>query len=101
MEDEISSNFGGYETSYPLYGQIEMLATRAAYCELSTLNTLKEELKGLIKLNEFDELGMLKKIDVHKCGTSILSNTYEYKTRDNDSRYISKLVAKETIKVPN
>lgn len=95
---EASSNFGSYETCYPLWGQIEMIATRPAYCELSTLNTLRSELEGLTKVSEFDDFGMLKKVDVHTCGKSILSNTYDYKKRSGSSKYISKQVSKETIK---
>lgn len=93
-------NLGNYKNVYPLYGQIEMLSTRSAYCEFTTLKTLESELIGTTKVNEFDELGMLKKTDLHKCGNSILSNTYEYKTKD-DTRYISKLVSNETIKLNN
>ena len=91
--------FGSYKTSYPLYGQIEMIATRAAYCEASTLSSLVNELKGLTKVSEFDEFGMLKKVDIHECGNSILSNTYEYKKRSNNSKYISKQIKTEKIKV--
>lgn len=91
--------FGSYKTTYPLYGQIEMIATRAAYCEVSTLSNLVNELKGLTKVSEFDEFGMLKKVDIHECDNSILSNTYEYKTRSNNSKYISKQIKTEKIKV--
>lgn len=91
--------FGSYKTTYPLYGQIEMIATRAAYCEASTLSSLVNELKGLTKVSEFDEFGMLKRVDIHECGNSILSNTYEYKKRSNNSKYISKQIKTEKIKV--
>ena len=94
------SNFGNYSNLYPLYGQIEMLATRAAYCEFLTLKELKDELFGLTKVNEFDEFGMLKKTEVHQAGKTILSNTYAYKTR-SDSKYLSKQISSETIKVGN
>ena len=97
-ETEISSNFGYHRTNYPLWGQIEMIATRPAYCEISTLNTLRVELIGLTKVSEFDELGMLKKVDIHECGKSILTNTYEYKKRSTNSKYISKQISKEIIK---
>ena len=76
-----------------------MIATRAAYCEVSTLSNLVNELKGLTKVSEFDEFGMLKKVDIHECGNSILSNTYEYKKRSNNSKYISKQIKTEKIKV--
>lgn len=95
---EVDSSFGSYTTHYPLWGQIEMIATRPAYCELSTLNTLINELKGVTKVSEFDELGMLKKVEIHECGKSILSNTYDYKKRSSNTKYISKQVSQETIK---
>ena len=97
----VKSDFGNFITNYPLCGQIEMIATRPSYCELSTLNTLKDELAGLTKVSEFDELGMLKKVDIHKCGKSIMSNIYDYKKRSYYSKYISKQVSKETIKCGN
>lgn len=97
-EEQISMALGMYYTPYPLWGQIEMIATRPAYCELSTLNTLRSELEGLTKVSEFDDFGMLKKVDVHTCGISILSNTYDYKKRGTYSKYISKQISKETIK---
>jgi RHS repeat-associated protein len=93
----IISNFGTYVDTFPLSGQMEMLATRAAYCELSTLLTLVEELNSVTKVNEFDELGMKQKSAVHLNGSSILSNTYKYKTR-SDSKYLSSEIAQETIK---
>ena len=77
-----------------------MLAVRNAYCEESTLALLAEELKDYSKTAEYDELGMLKKVDVHRCGSSILSNKYEYKTRNN-TKYISSQVKKEAIKYGN
>lgn len=77
-----------------------MLATRTAYCEFLTLKELKDELVGLTKVNEFDEFGMLKKTEVHQAGKTILSNTYAYKTR-SDSKYLSKQISSETIKVGN
>lgn len=95
---QVSMALGMYYTTYPFYGQIEMIATRPAYCEVSTLNTLRNELVGLTKVSEFDDFGMLKKVDIHECGKSILSNTYEYKKRSASSKYISKQVSKEIIK---
>jgi len=97
-EKQVSMTLGLYYTTYPFYGQIEMIATRPAYCEVSTLNTLRNELVGLTKVSEFDDFGMLKKVDIHECGKSILSNTYEYKKRSASSKYISKQVGKEIIK---
>ena len=57
-----------------------------------------EGLKGTTKTSEFDEFGLLKKIDIHQCGQSILSNTYEFKTKNSDPKYISKQIKSEKIR---
>ena len=67
------------EVSYPLYGHIEMLAVRPSDCSLAQMNPLCEDLKGVSKITIFDELGMLRKAEVHKAGTPIVSNIYSYK----------------------
>ncbi|MDE7263769.1 MAG: hypothetical protein K2N64_03830, partial [Anaeroplasmataceae bacterium] len=89
---------GNYYTYYPMLGQVEMLATRAAFCEVATLNTLANELKDTTKVSEFDELGMLQKIVIHKGDSDILTNTMNYKKRSTYSSYISKYIDKEVIK---
>ncbi len=89
---------GNYDTYYPMLGQIEMLATRPAYCEVSTLNTLSNELKDTTKVSEFDELGMLQKKVIKHKDTDILTSSYTYKKRSSSSIFISKFVEKETIK---
>ena len=95
-----SSNLGFYDNCFPLYGQVEMLATRNSYCENTTINLLFEELLGVTKINEFDDFGLSVKTELHKCGETIISNTYSYKTRENPN-YISKLINKEIIKFKN
>ncbi len=59
-----------------LNGQIEMLAVNNVFNELSTIQTLANELSVYSKSTEYDELGLLKKTDIHKDGNSILSHTY-------------------------
>ena len=88
---------GNYDTYYPMLGQIEMLATRPAYCEVSTLNTLSNELKDTTKVSEFDELGMLQKKVIKHKDTDILTSSYTYKKRSSSSIFISKFVEKEKI----
>ncbi len=61
-----------------LNGQIEMLAVNNVFNELSTIQTLANELSVYSKSTEYDELGLLKKTDIHKDGISVLSHTYEY-----------------------
>ncbi len=87
-----------YSTYYPMLGQIEMLATRPAYCEVTTLNTLSNELKDTTKISEYDELGMLQKKVIKHKDTVILTNSYTYKKRSTSSIFISKFVEKESIK---
>lgn len=96
--ESVYSTFGGYKTFYPLKGQIEMLTTRAAFCETTTLLDLMNNFDSLTKINEYDEFGILRKTDVHENGKSILSNTYYYKARPNNSKYISKQISSEKIK---
>ena len=58
------------------------------------------ELVGVTRIHAYDELGMLKKVEVHKGGTSILSNTLLYKNRSGtDTRYLTKNISKEIIKL--
>ena len=72
--------FLGYINDYrPFLGQIEMLATSAAFCEDSTVRTLAFELDTYTKVSEFDDLGMFKKEEIHKAGTPILTHTLVYK----------------------
>ncbi len=89
---------GDYYTYHSMRGQIEMLATRAAFCEVATLNTLANELKDTTKVSEYDELGMLQKVVIRKGDTEILSTAMSYKKRSTYSSYISKQIEKETIK---
>lgn len=89
---------GDYYTYHSMRGQIEMLATRAAFCEVATLNTLANELKDTTKVSEYDELGMLQKVVLRKGDTEILSTAMSYKKRSTYSSYISKQIEKEVIK---
>ncbi len=78
---ETMGNLGYLSTCYPMLGQIEMLATRAAFCEVSTLNTLAQELKTTTKTSEYDELGMLLRTRIHNTDKTILSNEFKYKNK--------------------
>ncbi len=75
-----------------------MLATCAEFCEVSTLNTLSNELEDTTKVSEYDELGMLQKKLIKHKDTGILSNSYMYKRRSANSIFVSKFIEKETIK---
>lgn len=63
----------------PLKGQIEMLATSDAFCEDATINTLATELKTYTKVREFDDIGMLRKTEIHCAGTPIIADLITYK----------------------
>ena len=89
---------GDYYTYYSMHGQIEMLATRAAFCEVETLDTLANELKDTTKVSEYDELGMLQKVIVRNGDSEILSTAMNYKKRSTYSNFISKFIEKEEIK---
>ena len=96
----VISNLGMYNTVYPLYGQIEMLAVNNNFNSISTLNLLKNELIDYSKVSEFDELGLIKKVDLHKSGNTILSNTYSYKCQ-SDGAHSSKQISNEVISFGN
>ncbi len=90
-------DLGNYNTYYPLLGQIEMLATRSAFCEVSTLNVLSNELKISTKTSEYDEFDRIKKTIVYYKNKDILTNTYSYKMKNQASNNTSLQVEKETI----
>ena len=97
-KENIYSSFGSYDTYYALNGQIEMLCSRRSFCEESTLKNLIRKLEGTIKTSKFDELGMLKKVDVFNDGMFIYSTTYAYKARSNNAKYLSKQIDNEIIR---
>ena len=90
-----SHSFGTYRNYFPLFGLIQMLSTRNAYCEYSTIEELFESFKTTHKRNEFDEFGMLKKSDIVFKNKRILSRTYEYLNSKFKPTYKSYLVEKE------
>ena len=90
-----SHSFGTYRNYFPLFGLIQMLSTRNAYCEYSTIEELFESFKTTHKRNEFDEFGMLKKSDIVFKNKRILSRTYEYLNSKFKPTYKSCLVEKE------
>ncbi len=93
--DYSSHNLGYLADCMELQGQIEMLAFRPAFCEKKTLEVLKKEIVGISQNKQFDTLGMLKNIVLHKAGENIMSTTFDYKRRENDRKYISKQISKE------
>ena len=90
-----SHSFGTYRNYFPLFGLIQMLSTRNAYCEYSTIEELFESFKVTHKRNEFDEFGMLKKSDIVFKNKRILSRTYEYLNSKFKPTYKAYLVEKE------
>ena len=73
------SDLGSVIDHFRFHGQIEMVSLSKMFGEDETILALCSKLEGISKTREYDELGMLKKVDIHKSGTSILSNTYLYK----------------------
>lgn len=59
-ESVTSTSFGDIKESYPLYGQIEMVAASSELCTSATLLQLEDDLNCMSKTNEYDDLGMLK-----------------------------------------
>ena len=69
-----------YANSYPLYGQIEMLAVSNYYVSEATLRSLSNELQGFSTINEYDEFGLLKYKELHSSTLKILRTYYDTKT---------------------
>ena len=69
-----------YANSYPLYGQIEMLAVSNYYVSEATLRSLSNELQGFSTINEYDEFGLLKYKELHSSTVKILRTYYDTKT---------------------
>ena len=97
---KLTSDYSSYNLGYladcmEFQGQIEMLAFRPAFCEKKTLEALKKEIVGISQNKQFDTLGILRNIVLHKAGQDIMSTTFDYKRRENDHKYISKQISKE------
>ena len=72
------SSYLGQYTCYPLYGLIEGLCYRAAYCELSTITSLFDNYNVTSVIYHYDELGRLTKKNIVNNDSSILSTNYIY-----------------------
>ena len=91
-----------YSNSYPLYGQIEMLAVSNYYVSESTLRSLSNELQGVSTINEYDEFGLLKYKELHSSTVKILRTYYDTKYYDTKTTTAHKeakvLIVKSEIK---
>ena len=85
-----------YNDSYPLLGQIEMLAVSNYYVSASTLNNLSNEINGINKINEYNELDMLRYSKVYSGSKQILSNYYSYKTNSKYQNALSSIIEEES-----
>ena len=99
MFDELqtATSFGDIKESYPLYGQIEMVAASSELCTSATLLQLEDDLNCMSKTNEYDDLGMLKNTYVYdKNDLRVMTLTRNYQTRTNDSMRISQRINMDT-----
>ena len=94
----IGRSFDDTENGQPLYGQVEMLAVKTRSSDPTELNLMREELYGYTKISAFDELGILKKKEIHYAGTPILSTEYAYKYKDGSDTMITRNISSEKIK---
>ena len=96
-ESVTSTSFGDIKESYPLYGQIEMVAASSELCTSATLLQLEDDLNCMSKTNEYDDLGMLKNTYVYdKNDSHVMTLTRNYQTRTNDSMRISQRINMDT-----
>lgn len=97
---ELTLCTGSSFETYPLYGQVEMLCASNAFCEVSVLNTLAQEIKCVTKTNEFDDFGMLKQSCLINGDARAMVKNISYATR-TDNKYISKRIVCETFGLKN
>lgn len=96
-ESVTSTSFGDIKESYPLYGQIEMVAASTELCTSATLSQLEDDLNCMSKTNEYDDLGMLKNTYVYdKNDSCVMTLTRNYQARTNDSMRISQRINMDT-----
>ena len=95
MTTFIGRNSGSVTT---FHGLIEMLSYKNAYCEISTLNTLRTALNIISTKSSVDEFQRITSKEIHKSGVNILSNTYEYKMASTNPNCTSYQVGVEVIK---
>lgn len=96
-ESVTSTSFGDIKESYPLYGQIEMVAASSELCTSATLSQLEDDLNCMSKTNEYDDLGMLKNTYVYdKNDSRVMTLTRNYQARTNDSMHISQRINMDT-----
>ena len=96
-ESVTSTSFGDIKESYPLYGQIEMVAASSELCTSATLLQLEDDLNCMSKTNEYDDLGMLKNTYVYdKNDSRVMTLTRNYQARTNDSMRISQRINMDT-----
>ena len=91
-----TESINNYNDSYPLLGQIEMLAVSNYYVSASTLNNLSNEINGINKINEYNELDMLRYSKVYSGSKQILSNYYSYKTNSKYQNALSSIIEEES-----
>ena len=91
-----TESIDNYNDSYPLLGQIEMLAVSNYYVSASTLNNLSNEINGINKINEYNELDMLRYSKVYSGSKQILSNYYSYKTNSKYQNALSSIIEEES-----
>ena len=97
---DTSSNILNSSNDYfALYGQIEMLTVSNQKLDGVTVGELREELSCFTKYRGYDDMGFLRKTEIHQSGNSVLSNTYNYKYAS--SSIITPHIAQEVIKVGN
>ena len=91
-----TESIDNYNDSYPLLGQIEMLAVSNYYVSASNLNNLSNEINGINKINEYNELDMLRYSKVYSGSKQILSNYYSYKTNSKYQNALSSIIEEES-----
>lgn len=97
----VGHNTGRIYECYPLYGQIEMLCASKTYGVGGVLQSMMDsDLAPITTKTEFDEFGRPKIMHITNKTTTVLSKSYDYKTR-KAVKYTSMRIEKETYKHGN
>lgn len=94
----------GIDNNYKMSGYISNIAFRPAYNELSTINTVLENLDDVVLTYRLDLFGRLSYKKITKNSNVKVSNTYSYLDRhtdNNNDNYTTHKIGTETIKYGN
>ena len=79
-----------------MMGILSLVGIRGAYCEISTLNQVSKEMKGVSQTTDYNEFGIPLDKSIKVEGALILNHSYTYKTQGSSLKS-SREIEKEAI----